>query len=200
MIAVHLYVGRPQAAHQLDRKLRRIDPLDGGALWMLPAAHFFDAKFDLALIEFRKIHEMAPENPNWLAWYALALAYNDQIDHAEGLIEPSAEAHASNVHTKLVLMQIRGLQGNKQGVLSELQGPFLEWTRERAWATRVAAAFALLDEREEALDWMEHAVDHGFINYPWLSEGDPWLDNIRGEKRFKDLMVRVRHEWEAFEI
>ncbi|MFH1763332.1 MAG: hypothetical protein ABIF09_03980 [Gemmatimonadota bacterium] len=200
MIVICLYVGRPQDAYPLARRLRGLDPLDGYALWPLPAVFLFDGKYDVALREFRKLHEMDREHPGWLAWYALALAYNEEVDEAAALIEPCARAHPNEVHTKLALIQIRALRGDKQGVLRELDGPFYEWSRERAWATRVAAAFALLGEKKEALDWLEHAVNHGFINYPLLSEGDPWLENIRGEERFKELMVGVKREWETFEV
>ena len=52
----------------------------------------------------------------------------------------------------------------------------------------------------EALDWLENAVNRGFLNYPFLSEYDPFLENIRGERRFKDLMERVKHEWENIDV
>jgi len=58
----------------------------------------------------------------------------------------------------------------------------------------------LLDERDEAMRWLEHAVDRGFINYPLFAELDPFLENIRSEPRFKKLMKRVKHEWENFEV
>jgi hypothetical protein len=40
----------------------------------------------------------------------------------------------------------------------------------------------------------------GWINYPYLSEIDPWLQGIRGEPRFEQLMQRVKREWEEFEV
>jgi non-specific serine/threonine protein kinase len=64
------------------------------------------------------------------------------------------------------------------------------------WAT---AIYALLDKRTEALDWLENAVDRGFINYPFLAEKDPFLANIRSEERFRKLMERVKFEWDHFE-
>ena len=58
----------------------------------------------------------------------------------------------------------------------------------------------LLDEKDEAFNWLEIAVGCGFINYPMLSQKDPWLESIRGEERFKKLMERVKREWEEFEV
>jgi len=62
-----------------------------------------------------------------------------------------------------------------------------------------AFMLSLLDAKPEALDWLENAVNRGFINYPAL-ERTQLLDNLRGEERFKKLMERVKYEWEHFEI
>jgi len=56
------------------------------------------------------------------------------------------------------------------------------------------AAFALLNENNNALDWLENAVRLGFINYPFLNQYDSFLENVRGEKRFKMLMERVKYD------
>ena len=72
-----------------------------------------------------------------------------------------------------------------------------EWDEIFAWWT--ADCFALVNERELAMDFIERAVDFGFINLPWLSQQEPFLANVRGEPRFARLMERVRKDWEAFE-
>ena len=56
----------------------------------------------------------------------------------------------------------------------------------------------VMNERDRALHWLEHWVDRGTINYPWLTSGDPWLRSLRGELRFQRLLNRVRAEWERF--
>ena len=58
----------------------------------------------------------------------------------------------------------------------------------------------LIDEREQALEWLENATHRGLINYPFLSQYDPLLKNIRQEKRFKELREEVRSQWERFEV
>ena len=60
-------------------------------------------------------------------------------------------------------------------------------------------AFTLVNERDTAIDFVERAVEFGFINLPWLSEYEPFLANLRGEPRFVRLIERVRRAWEAFE-
>jgi tetratricopeptide (TPR) repeat protein len=162
--------------------------------------YFFEGRYDLALEEFRRRYELDPEHPSWQTWYAVSLAYNNQIEEAFALIDQSARATPDNTYTKFGLLQLDGLRGDGEAVRNALTGDFRAWCKERLWSTRVAAAFALLNEREEALAWLEHAVNSGFINYPLLAECDPWLENIRGEERFKKLMVRVKRQWEEFEV
>jgi hypothetical protein len=43
-------------------------------------------------------------------------------------------------------------------------------------------------------------VNRGFINYPFLKEYDPLLENLRGDERFNKLMSRVKKELENFEL
>jgi hypothetical protein len=57
----------------------------------------------------------------------------------------------------------------------------------------------MLDDKEKALDWLEHSVNRGFINYPYMNQYDPFPAKLRGEERFKKLMERVKYEWEHFE-
>jgi non-specific serine/threonine protein kinase len=64
----------------------------------------------------------------------------------------------------------------------------------------MAAFYSYIGEKVKSLEWLENAIDRGFINFPFLNEYDPFLENIRGEERFKKLMERVKYEWENFEV
>ena len=59
--------------------------------------------------------------------------------------------------------------------------------------------YAMLGEKEIVYMWMEHALDRDIINYTFW-KGFPFLENMRGEKRFKALLERIKYEWENFEI
>jgi hypothetical protein len=64
----------------------------------------------------------------------------------------------------------------------------------------MAEGYALLGDKEEALRWLERAVERGNFNYPLWNEIDPLLANLRSEPRFQKLMERVKSEWEHFEV
>lgn len=64
----------------------------------------------------------------------------------------------------------------------------------------MADGYALLDEKQKALDWLEIAIARGFINYPLLSKHDPFLESLRQKTRFKQLMETAKDAWESFEV
>ena len=92
-------------------------------------------------------------------------------------------------------------EGKRAEALTRLNARSLQPSRrDFQYACWVAECYALIDERETALEWLERDVELGMINYPFLSEHDPLLANLRGEPRFQRLMVRVKEEWERFEV
>jgi hypothetical protein len=72
-----------------------------------------------------------------------------------------------------------------------------EWDEIFAWW--VADCFALVNEADAAIDFLERAVECGLINAPWLSTYEPFLESVRNEPRFRCMMEAVRTAWGAFE-
>ena len=54
------------------------------------------------------------------------------------------------------------------------------------------------EQDELALEWLTTAVDRGFVNYPLLTQFDPFLKRLHSGPRFQTLMERVKSEWETF--
>jgi len=61
----------------------------------------------------------------------------------------------------------------------------------------MADGYALLGRKSEALRWVRTAIEHGFINYPNLSEGALFLESLRAEPEFQALMAELKPRWEA---
>ena len=93
------------------------------------------------------------------------------------------------------------LKGDKAEALRVVT-PEMEATaiRDEVFPWVLADGYALISEKDKALDWLEIAITRGFINYPFFSIHDPLLENVRSEERFKKLMEKVKSEWEHFEV
>ncbi len=102
--------------------------------------------------------------------------------------------------TQLAPAMACALRGDRAGVrraiTPELRAA-ARWDDIFSWWA--ADCFALVDERDTALDFLERAVEFGYINRPFLSQHEPFLANIRAERRFVRLMERVHRAWETFE-
>jgi non-specific serine/threonine protein kinase len=106
-----------------------------------------------------------------------------------------------NFFAKLGWFYKYALAGNKNGVFKFATEELLKTaSNDPHYCWNLAQGYALVDEKELALNWLEHAVSLGFINYPLLSGMDPFLDNIRGENKFNALMQKTMERWESFEI
>jgi serine/threonine protein kinase/tetratricopeptide (TPR) repeat protein len=197
---IFLDVGRPLAALSLMERLKKTDPLNPANHLLQGYSHYYDGQFGLALDAMRRWYQSDPENPVRRFQYALMLAYNKAFDEAFLIIDQSAKATPNNVVTKFGLLLKYGLLKDREKAFLIMTSDFRKTCqRDSEWAYYVADAFSLLNEKKEALDWLENAVDQGIINYPFINKHDIFLDNIRGEERFKKLMERVKYEWEHFE-
>jgi hypothetical protein len=61
-------------------------------------------------------------------------------------------------------------------------------------AYHVAIAFAVMNNAEQAVEWLEFAARDGFSCYP-LFENDPNLDNIRQHARYINFMAKLNRQW-----
>jgi non-specific serine/threonine protein kinase len=201
LAAVYFYIGKIDPAAPLCEKLMQIDPLDFATNWVQGGFYFFDGKYDCALRAWSRLHEIYPENPMSQHYYARALAYNKKIEQAFPVIDQCAWANPNNMLAKLGLMLKYGILKDKDRAIHEMTPDFqMTCRRDVDVSHHLAGIFALLEEKKESLDWLENAINRGFINYPMLAEKDPFLANIRDEERFKKLMDRVKYEWEHFEV
>jgi len=193
-------VGKPSAALPLLERLKNVDPLNPGIYVFQGLSYLYEGQYSPALDPFRKWYQSDPDNPAKEFFYALILAYNKAYEEAFSVIEKCAKADPNNALSKFGLLLKYGLQKDRENAFQIMTPDFRKTCqRDGEWSYYVADAFALLDEKKEALDWLENAVNRGFINYPFINNYDFFLDNIRGEERFKKLMERVKYEWEHFE-
>ncbi len=193
--------GKTSAAAPWVKRLLEIDPLSALTRWVEGHFHLFSGRLDLALESFHKSHQMEPASPNFRTSYAQMLACHERLDEACSILDPDPEDARRYTWAGLGLFFKYALQREKtkalQSVTKELKGTA---RMDETFSWLLAECYSLLEEKEEALDWLENAANLGFINYPFLSKVDPYLENVRGEDRFKRLMEKVKYDWEHLEV
>jgi len=201
LTAVYGHVGKTEAAVPLVERLLMIDPFNPINHSLPGWLRFFNGQFAEALPFFQKMYDMTPDNPASRGLLAATLIYDQQFDKAIALIDQLVKDEPKHIFTQLGLFLKYALQQKRREALSAVTEELaLVSGRDITFSWLVAAGYAILGEKETAMDWLERAVNLGFINYPFLSKHDPFFKNIRGEKRFLRLMDRVRSEWERFEV
>jgi len=63
-------------------------------------------------------------------------------------------------------------------------------------AYNIASAYALLGKNDEAMRWLQDAVQNGFPCYP-LVAADTQLDGLRRDPRFVALLAGLKRDWEV---
>ena len=208
VLALQLYthvlgwlVGKPDAAATLAARLVDIDPLNGMSLLVAASVPLFAGRFAEAVEPARRMFALDQVTPIWRANYVMALSYNQQLDEAEALTDGVAAQPDSDVGTWWMGMWRAAWRGDRAEVLRLADGPYQQaaaWDQEIPWM--LASAHAAVGAKDEALVWLDAAISRGMINYPFLSEHDPYLESVRSDPRFRRFMERARREWERFEV
>lgn len=190
--------GQMDKCRSYYEKLTALDPWTG----MNPGwIEYYSGNFEKSIDGYHKEYEMNPESPYTRWAYAGTLAWALRSDEACEILDKIVRDTPDTIFGQFASFLMNALQGRTdeacRAVTPELiSAAKVHW--QLPWM--MAAIYSLIGRTDESLNWLEHAVTRGFINYPFLSEKEPFLKNIRGEERFKKLMERVKYEWEHFEI
>ena len=144
---------------------------------------------------------MDPENTFFRFWYARALAFNGQLEQAAAVIESDLKDAGQNLWAwlgRLFLFALRGETARVSEPITEERRKLLLW--DETFSLLMAECLASIDEKEEALNWLENSASRGLLNYPFLSQYDRFLENLRGEPRFRRLMAQARNQSELIEV
>ena len=198
---VLLEVGRPEAAEPLFRKLMELDPLTGLGYGLYGYKEWNHGRFQSALPYFRKGWELNPED-GISAWsYACACASCELIEDACQLVDGMSDKLKQSVFGKLSLFLKHALLKNEKEALSVVDEELIGAANIQAFISRdIAGYYAMIDHTDEALNYVEQAINLGYINYPFLAFHHPFYNPLRTNPRFIELMDDVKQRWEVFEI
>jgi tetratricopeptide (TPR) repeat protein len=144
----------------------------------------------------------APHAHQTWAQYQLAHALIRKGNHAAAgqTIEAAGHEMGHDALFHSVHAVVAALEGKSDSARHEI-----EWTVRNRKAFGhyhhaqydVACAYALMGDREAALDWLTDAAHNGFPCHPFF-ERDPLLESVRSQERFVGLMDQLRTECDGY--
>ena len=191
--------GRVPLARALMERLQQVDPLTSINLSMCGIVAMFDGHYDEALRWTQRSVDVDPGNPTTRMMHAHALAANGRVDDARGLLHTVANEKPTMAWARLACAMAEALTGNRKQVLKSITADLREaanWDDIFSWW--MADCYALVGERDKALDCVDRMIALGMINYPFLAQHEPFIAPIRDAPRFLVLMERARKQWDAF--
>jgi TolB-like protein len=200
IMTVYCLTGQISKAKPYHQRVMQMDPLSFPSNWYNGGIYFYNGQYELALHAWERLYKLHPENPYSKYTYALILAYNNKVDEAVSVIQENVKVNPDTLFAKLGLILKYALGGDKQKMLHEITQDLKNTvSRDYDFSHHLSCFFSIINDKKEALKWLEISINNGFINYPLFNEYDPLLQNLRGMKKFKELMERIKVEWENFE-
>jgi serine/threonine protein kinase/Flp pilus assembly protein TadD len=197
LLAVH--AGRPAQAKPVAERWAAIDPLHPISKMSLQLVPWMNGDLESAVKGVEEWYGQDPEDQirafylgHLLAWTG---RHQESLRVAEKMVrQDPGDGMGRTMH--FISLAVNGRTEEARKAIPSSMAESLWMDFHLPWP--IAEGYALLGDRDEALRWLERAVERGIFNYPLLNELDPLLANVRGEERFQKLMEKVKPKWENF--
>jgi Flp pilus assembly protein TadD len=155
-----------------------------------------EGRYADALPHYRRFLEMDPQNPFAIWTWNYVLLRNGRVDEASKAVLELNTDHAGSVLAQLGTSLYHGIRGEPEAAREALTGELRAAARNSELVSReLTHCLALAGETEEALSWLVNTVRIGNVNYPFWSQHNEWVDSIRDNSRFGELMRDIEREW-----
>jgi TolB-like protein/DNA-binding winged helix-turn-helix (wHTH) protein/Flp pilus assembly protein TadD len=198
--AVYNHIGLlDKAADELQKALA-INPTYTGARFRLGINLLSQGKYEHAMLFFNDTQRFIPSM--WTFQTSLALFQLGRKKEASTLIseflrtEPQDEGGVVTAMQALLLADSgRRNEAERMIQVAIKKGEGFGHFHHTAYA--VGSAYALMNNPQQALKWLQMAADDGFPCYP-MFENDPILNNLRRDPHFIEFLAQLKRQWDQY--
>jgi serine/threonine-protein kinase len=196
----YLLGGRIGPMREVLTRLTELDPLTASNHCLLGLSFLLGGDAIGALPSHRRAVELDPRSTICRVCDAIALVAAGREAEAASQFE-WLEHQPSDDHLAAVAVRFRrGLTGDREAVLSPPSAAERAMAEsDEYWSYLMAGAYALVGEVEQALSWLEHAVNvRGWVDYVYFTQHDRFLERVRPTRHFQELMASARARYARF--
>lgn len=158
--------------------------------------YIYQQDYKRAEAELAKGLAFEPHHPNLLAYGAMSDFYKGDIDKAKRALEDLLAQHPDLHSQKLLLAYCYLTLGERERALDLLDSRVIETARaDQDIAYRLASAYALDNQADDAIAWLQRSMAMGNENYPWIATNSNW-QGLADEPRFQAILASLKAKWE----
>ena len=181
--ALAFQTGEVDEAIRLGETRTLLDPVNSNAWYTLGGAYFLAGRLDDAQRAYRRAIELNPEGNNYHGRLGAAILLSGDPDAARASMNREV-VDGRRIAGRALVFQALGDQARARAELDAL----IELGYQ--WAYDIARNYAVRGELDEAFVWLDRAFDRrDFLLV--LAAGDPFLDNLRDDPRFENVLERL---------
>jgi cytochrome c-type biogenesis protein CcmH/NrfG len=183
-----------EGAINYARRAVLIRPDVEGGYWCLGAAYFASSRFQDAADTAETAIESAGDDYNTYVPYTIAYERLGWMEQAQSLRRRQTEVMRQHLalvpedgRARILLAGNYASLGEAANAIAELQNAVALRPNDSAILYNAACTYALLGEKQEALQLLRRSKEAGFLNSDWASR-DPDLATLRDEPEFQLLL------------
>lgn len=195
------HIGLLNKAEQHIATAQALNPANPGARFRVAINLIYQGRYQEALGRIRDSQDFMPSL--WAYQTAFALVQLGRREEAAALLRQSesndrTETAALLRSMEAILAAAAGNNGRAEQKMREAVAMGSGFQHFHHIEYGVASAYALMNRRTEALQWLRRAAGDGFPCYP-LYARDPNLANLRTDPRFIAFMGELRQQWQHYQ-
>ncbi len=158
--------------------------------------HTYRHEYDQAIAELEKGRAVEPDHPLIKTFLSLIYFNQGRIEECRKLAEEVLRQHPHFDPLQIILGWCYSARGQHERARSVITDQVKETAAaDHDVALWLASLYAMENMRDEAVEWINKAIQLGNENYPLFAD-NPRLDNLRCDLRFIDLLSELKKKWE----
>ncbi|MDQ3683488.1 MAG: tetratricopeptide repeat protein, partial [Bacteroidota bacterium] len=201
LTVTYCMAGRPDAARPVLERLLQVDPLTTNSYAFPGVIELYSGNIQESLPPFQMWFQMDPDGPFTRFWYSNALALNNKLEECFEILDGTIQEMPTLIFAKFALFFKSALLGDKESALKHATNELKNIAASLDYLPKfMALSFALINEKDEAVNWLKKTLDFGYSPYPLLLKLEIFHNVLSDHPGFQAYMEEIKKRSEHFAV
>jgi eukaryotic-like serine/threonine-protein kinase len=193
------YAGLNDLSEQGYKHLSQLNPTLLQPRWMHARMLTYLGRTAEAEQETRQLVAQNPDHYKATAYLGMVLYYAGKLDEAQTYLDRGVALapKTGDDAPQMLAGFLYASRGEREKIDPQLfkyrpqdliDGDSVYW---------MGGIYALLGERDKAIDFFKRTVELGDVNYPWF-ERDKNYDKVRNDPEYQALLAKIKEKWQGY--